>query len=397
MRNRLTNLGIKGAGPGKLGDGGGLTLHKSTDTGNWIYRYSYLGKRREMGLGAWPIVSLAAARKARDHWARVLSEGRDPISERKAERESVKAERDKRDPPLADLVTMVFEAKKAGLRGEGARGRWRSPLDLYIVPRLGRKPGSEITVSDLADALRPIWRKKHPTAEKAIQRTRIVLRSARKMGFPVDEAIVEAAIEMLGVVDHKVRHMEAVPWRDVPALYAELGNASGSRCVKWLILTVVRMHAGRGAQLSEIEDDVWTVPADRIKGITGKVREFRVPLSSPALEIVEEARAISGDFLFPGMKPGRAITDAAVEKALRETGAAGTPHGFRTSFRTWVQDTQVCSFDVAETILGHQVGGQVERTYARSDMLDQRRVVMEAWARFVTGQEANVVPIRAGS
>jgi integrase len=393
VKERLTAIKIKNAGDGKLFDGGGLILVKTGGSGKWVFRFSHLGKRREMGLGAWPVVSLADARALRDRWARVLAAGDDPISIRDAETAEAIAERDREDPTFAELVDLVFEARRDNLRGGGARGRWRSPLDLYMIPALGRKPGSKLTQRDIADALRPIWRKKYPTAVKAIQRTKIVLRSAKRMGFPVDPEIVDSAQEILGVVNHVVQHTPHVAWQDIPDLYAALPDTSGGWCNRWCILTAVRLFPARGAMVSEIEGDVWTVPAQRMKGMVGQVSDFRVPLSDPAMEIVERAREFEQDFLFPGARDGKPITDAAVEKCLREIGAAGTPHGFRTSFRTWAQATAV-SFDVAEMALSHIIGNKVVRSYARDDLLDQRRVVMQSWARFVTGQEANVISLR---
>lgn len=394
MKNTLTVVKIKKAGDGKLFDGGGLTLVKSGETGKWVYRYSHLGKRREMGLGSWPLVSLAEARDMRDHWARVLAAGNDPITARDTETADAIAQRDRQDPTFAELVDLVFEARKATLRGGGTRGRWRSPLDLYMIPAIGRKRGSDLTARDVADALRPIWRKKFPTAKKAIERTRIVLRSAKRMTFPTDPDIVDSAQEILGAVTHVVEHTPSVSWQDIPALYEALPDTAAGWCNRWIILTAVRVHSARGACLSEIEDDVWTVPAQRMKGAEGQVRDFRVPLSDPAMEIVERARSFGLEYLFPGQKPDRPITDAAVEKCLREMKAGGTPHGFRTSFRTWAQDTEAVSFDVAETALAHSIGNKVTRAYARSDLLDRRRVAMDAWARFVTGQEANVIALR---
>ena len=394
MKNALTAVKVKKAGDGKLFDGGGLSLVKKGDTGKWVYRYSHLGKRREMGLGSWPVVSLADARDARDQWARVLASGSDPIAARDAEAAEAIAQRDRQDPTFSELVDLVFDARKATLRGGGTRGRWRSPLDLYMIPAIGRKSGSTLTARDIADALRPIWRSKYPTAIKAINRTRIVLRSSKRMSFPTDPEIVESAQEILGAVTHVERHTPSVSWQDIPALYAALPDTAAGWCNRWIILTVVRVHSARGACLSEIEDDVWTVPAQRMKGTEGQVKDFRVPLSGPALEIVERARSFELEYLFPGRSQDRPITDAAVEKCLREMNADGTPHGFRTSFRTWAQDTDAVAFDVAETALAHSIGSKVTRAYARSDLLDRRRVAMDAWARFVTGQEANVIALR---
>jgi integrase len=161
-----------------------------------------------------------------------------------------------------------------------------------------------------------------------------------------------------------------------------------------MILTAVRMDAARGARPAEFDGDVWTIPADRIKGREGRVSDFRVPLSDEAQRVVERMTEFGQPYLFQSPFTPRPVTDAAVEKALREMGEAGRPHGLRTSFRTWCQDHGI-SYDVAEAALGHVVGGRVERAYARSDLLDRRRPVMNAWAAHVTGCEAaDVVAIR---
>lgn len=394
MRNRLKAMQITKADDGKLEDGGGLRLVKKGEAGKWVYRYSHLGKRREMGLGNWPTISLADARKARDAWAAELAAGRDPISIRNEQQDAARAERDRHNPSFADLVDLVFEAKRDTLRGGGARGRWRSPLDLYAIPAFGRKRGSDVSQWDIVEALRPIWRTKHPTAEKCLQRVGVVLRSARRMGFPTSHDAVDAAKEMLGAVNHVPKPTPSVPWQDIPELYASLPETSAGMCNRWLILTLVRMAAGRAAAVDEIEGDVWTVPAARVKGRKGKVQDFRVPLCGPAVEIAAAAQEYGQDYLFPGLRGGP-ITDAAVEKCLRSVGADGTPHGFRASFRTWVQDRQACSWEVSEGVLGHIVGSKVERAYARSDLLDQRRIVMDTWARYVTGGSGNVLSILA--
>jgi len=398
VKNVLTQIKIKNAPDGKLEDGSGLRLVKKGDSGKWVFRYSFLGKRREMGLGPWPAVSLAAARSARDQWQGEIAAGRDPISLRREIQDAEIAARDRSDPTFAELVTMVFDARKANLRGGGERGRWRSPLDRYVVPAFGKKRGSSLTQRDIVDALKPIWKTKHPTATKAMERIKIVLTSSKRMGFPCDPEIADSAKEMLGIVKHVPKPMASVPWQDVPALYQRLGNTTSGLCNRWIILTLVRMSAARAARISEIDGDVWTVPADRIKGMEGVVSDFRVPLSQPAIEMALAAQDFGQDLLFPGTQPSdpgkavRPITDAAVEKALRSLKAGGTPHGFRSSFRTWAQDTGQ-PWEVSETILGHTIGDKVERAYARSDLLDRRRIVMDAWARYVTGAEANVIPL----
>lgn len=383
---KLTAIAIKNAPDGKYQDGDGLIFIRSGERGKWVLRYTHLGRRREMGLGPWPAVTLAEARKTADHWRRQLRAGLDPIALRDSERLAERVRLDQSDPTFAEAVDIVLAARQARLRGGGTRGRWRSPLDLYVVPAIGRRRLSTLHQSDIVAAIKPIWRAKHPTATKAIGRTRIVLRTARLMGYPADDGIVDMAQVILGEVLHKATPIEATPWQDAPALFAALlarGSVAGD-CAAWHMLTAMRSDACRGARHDEIAGDVWTVPADRIKGSAGKVRALRVPLSPAAVAIATRARDYPGPYLFPG-STGRPITDAAIGKLLGKLGEAGRLHGFRTTFRTWTQDTESCSDRVAEMILGHSVMGAVEAAYARSDMLDQRRTALDAWGGYLAG------------
>lgn len=392
---KLTNITIKKAGPGRMGDGGGLELERSDTGGKWVWRYSFAGKRRRMGLGTYPTTSLADARRERDRWAAMLATGLDPISERRANIDAQRADMDRDDPTLAELAQIVLDAKSAGLRGGGTAGRWMSPLTTHVFPKIGRRRVSSIKSADIRDALRPIWKTKHPTAEKAIQRLHIIFRQGRLMGFECDPFTIESAKHMLGEVMHATVPIVATPWQDIPALYGKLdGRGPVAACLQMMILTLVRSAGCRGALFSEFEGDLWTVPADRMKGKVGKVSDFRVPLSAEALRIVENQRAYGGAHVFSA-RAGSPVSDNALSHHLDALGEAGRPHGFRTSFRTWVQDQDAAPWEVAETILAHSIGGKVERSYARSDLLDRRRVVMDSWARFVTGESgADVVSIR---
>lgn len=394
---RLTVLQIRKAAVGqKLDDGAGLRLYKLSDGARWVYRYTIAGVRREMGLGGLEHVSLTEARNERDRWAMVLREGKDPISERERIRSAAAAALSDQDPTLEEITKIVFEARKEGLRADGERGRWMSPFEQHIFPKLGKRRISKLNQNDIADVLRPIWKTKHPTAKKAIQRLHIVFRQAKLMGRDVDPFTIEAAQHILGVVRHKTTSIVSTPWPEIPALYAKLDRSGASYdCLRWIILTAVRSESARGARFDEIEGDVWTIPADRIKAKEGKAEEFRVPLSTATLDLLEKIRERHGsEYLFPSYRKGH-ITDVAVSKVLNGLKEPGRIHGFRTSFRTWVQDNEAASYDVAETSLAHTVGNKVERVYARSDLLDPRRVLMERWAAFVTGQPAKVVRLRA--
>ncbi len=391
---RLTAIQIKNSPTGKLQDGGGLILDKTGAGGKWIWRYSIAGRRREMGLGAYPAVTLAAARGDRDKWAAVLQTGLDPITERTRRAEAERAALDNEGPTLAELVEMVFEARKSSLRGEGTRGRWMSPLAMHVLPQLGKRRASKLHQTDIRDVIAPIWKTKHETAQKALTRLTIVFRQGKLAGLSVDPFTIEAARHLLGEVHQVATPIAATPWQDVPALFARLNTTTAHLCLRLIILTAVRGDAARGIRLDEVNGPVWTVPADRIKGREGKVQPFRVPLSPAAIDLIEAAKPAAVDgCLFPARKRVAfgPLSANAIEKSLTALGEAGRPHGFRTSFRTWVQDTQAASYDVAETALGHIIGSTVERSYARSDLLDQRRVLMDKWAAFVTGEAADVV------
>lgn len=158
-----------------------------------------------------------------------------------------------------------------------------------------------------------------------------------------------------------------------------------------MILTLVRLNGCTGARFEEFSADIWTVPAERVKGTVGKVSDFRVPLSKAASALVTDQSNFFDDFLFPGTS-GKPITDRALELCLDSLGESGRPHGFRSSFRSWVQETEACSWEIAETILDHRIGNTVERSYARSDILDRRRPVMEAWAAHVIGFQSKEGP-----
>lgn len=390
-RHRLTAIAIR-ARDGVLQDGAGLMLHKAGAAGKWIFRYSFAGRRRDMGLGPWPEVSLAQARRARDDAAALIRGGRDPISERQRHRDAELAAMRRIDPTLAEMVEETFDAKRSGLRGDGDRGRWLSPLTTHVLPKLGKRRISTVTQGDLRDVLKPIWATKPATAEKAVQRLRMVFERARIEGHDADPLTVDRAVHLLGPLRRRITHIAATPWQEIPALWRRLdGSGSSQTCLRWIILTAVRGTPARGARVSEIDlgQQIWTVPGARMKGREGQVADFRVPLSSAAMAMAVELIEFAEDgLLFPSYRRGKSITDAALARALTAIGETGRPHGFRTSFRSWVQDTDAAAFDVAETALAHRIGGRVERSYARSDLLELRRPLMEAWGNFVTGQGA---------
>lgn len=383
--NKLAALQVKNLGPGKHSDGGGLWLHRRPDGGaQWFLRVQIHGRRREMGLGSFTEVSLKEARSAAERWRAVLRDGKDPIKERNRQRrEAAKA-----DHTLATVAEEAFEARKAELKNDGKSGRWFSPLELHVLPKLGKVPVEEIDQQDIKNALAPVWHSKGETAQKAISRLGIVLQHAAAMGLDVDIQATTKAKALLGKSRQKRRHIPALPWTEVPAFYQSLNEGTVTHlALRLLILTAVRSSNVRFCHVDELDGDTWVIPGDKMK--TGK--EHRVPLSAEAQRVVEPAMSFQRDgYLFPSMRRG-VISDATMSQLMKRRKLEARPHGFRSSFRTWCAEATDVRREVAETALAHSSGSKVELSYRRTDFLEQRRALMERWAGHVTATSENIV------
>jgi integrase len=379
--NRLSASGVKAAEVGKHADGGGLWLVKRADGGaQWVLRVTVHGRRREMGLGAYPDVSLKEVREVADQWRAVARQGLDPIKERERQRREAARNIHK----LVDIAHDAFESRKAELKGDGKAGRWFSPLELHILPKLGQVPVAEIDQKDIRDTLTPIWHTKAETARKAMNRLGIVMRHAAALGLEVDLQATDKAKALLGKQRHTVTNVPAMNWRDVPAFYQSLdGGSITELALRLLILTAVRSYPLRFMHVDQIDGDIWTIPAAAMKGRLGATSDFRVPLSAEAQAVIAEARKFARDgFLFPGAKRG-VISDMTMTAYMDRRGLSERPHGFRSSFRDWTAEATQTPREVAETCLGHSTGGTVERAYRRTDFLEQRRMLMEKWSGLV--------------
>lgn len=396
-RYRLTAAGVKNADVGKHEDGAGLRLVKrDRDAGKWVFRFKRAGRAREMGLGPWPAVSLADARRAAAAARAVLAQGRDPIDQRERERRlEVRT-----DTSLGAMTRDCFESRKAELRGEGRAGRWLSPLEIHVLPKLGRMPVQEVDAQALRDVLAPIWHTKADTARKAANRLNLVLKHAAALGVVVDLQAVDKARALLGQSRHRTKNIPAMPWAEVPAFYQSLTDlTSVNLALRFLILTGQRSKPVRFLHFDQIAGDVWTVPGSLMKGREGKTEDFRVPLCAEALDVFEAAEPMArGGFLFPSAR-GDVVSDMAMGMHMRRKGLEARPHGFRTSLRTWLAEATSAPHEVAETMLAHKVDSAVTRAYRRTDFLEERRKLHDAWAVFLTREKAldgNVVSLEAG-
>lgn len=334
-----------------------------------------------MGIGGLANLSLKDARELAAEYRTLVVRGVDPIEHRRQER--LKAIR--RRYLLRDVALDAFESRKAELKGDGKAGRWFSPLELHVLPKLGKMPVAQIDQVQIRDALEPIWHTKASTAAKAADRLKIVLDHAAALGLDVDLQAVAKAKKLLGRQRHEVTTIPSIPWRETPSFYATLSEPTITHlALRLLILTGLRSLCVRFARISEIEGDVWIVPAKNMKARVGAAKDFRVPLSSEAMRIIDLARPYERDgFLFPSMRKG-VISDATMSRLMERRGLEARPHGFRSSLRTWLAEETDAPHEVAEAVLAHLSDSKVVRTYRQTDYLEQRRSLLERWAEHCT-------------
>ena len=390
-KTMLTCAGIKALNaPGRYADAGAPTLMLFVREGangailkTWVQRLTIDGVRREMGLGSWPLVTLAKARAAALGNRRAAHEGRDPAAERRRQRV----------PTFAEAARQCIAAKKGGWRdGEAIAGVWARTLQAYADPAFGGRPVNAIQQADVLKVLVPLWQSKPSQAKHLRQRVRAVFAWAQAHGHvesnPAGEGIAAALPKQSAA-----RHFDAMPYAELPAALAAVARSGGREAVKacfaFQIATAARPSEAREATWAEIdwESRTWTIPAGRMK--TGV--EHRVPLNAVAIDALERAKSASkGDLVFPGARGG-ALAHSAQKRLMVRLGLRGTSHGFRSSFRDWCADTGKPR-EIAEAALAHVVGG-VEGAYFRSDLFSRRRELMDSFARYLTQERGTVVEL----
>ena len=382
-RNKLSVKMIQALGSGAHGDGGGLWLRKGPNgNGQWILRYRFHGRARQMGLGSLSKVSLGQARQLRDEFQSTIANGEDPIRQRQKSR---KAARDQL-LSLQSVAEDAFKVRQAELKADGKAGRWFSPLALHVLPLLGTTPIVDIDQKDIRDALAPIWHDKADTARKALNRLNIVIQHGAALGLDVDVLATKKAQALLGKQRHQTKNIPSMLWTDVPAFFASLDETTPVQlALRLLILNPgPRSKPIRYIRQEQISNNTWTVPGEMLKGAKGKTDDWRVPLSDASLAIIEEAkRHERNGFLFPNVSGRGVISDASMSRLMERRQLAFRPHGFRASFKTWAAENNQRR-DIAELCLGHKIYGSVEASYLRTDFLDERRELKDAWSQHVT-------------
>jgi integrase len=399
---KLTALAVKRLNRrGMHNDGNGLYLQvHDGGSKSWVLRYKINGRPRHLGLGPLHTVSLADARLRAIDARRLLLDGHDPIATRAAARVAAR---------LADASTKTFdqcaeayiEAHRAGWKNAKHASQWPTTIKTYASPVFGHLPVAAVDTGLVMRALSPIWTTKTETALRLRGRIESVLDWARVRGYRTGEnparwkGHLDQLLPAAGKVA-KVEHLASLPYAEIGTFMADLRAQDGisARALTFLILCAVRTSEVRFATWSEIDIDAktWTIPGERMKG----GRAHRVPLSDDALALLKDMQAIrSSDHVFPGPRAGKPMfTDAMLATARTILPNVDlTAHGFRSTFRMWAAEQTNFPSEVVEAALAHSVSDKTIAAYQRSDFIDRRRQLMQAWAAFCGDKPADVVQL----
>ncbi len=407
--HRLTASQVKSAsGTALFPDGGGLYLQVSASgSKSWVFRFTLRGRTRDMGLGSTEVVMLAEARDLAHECRKLVHEGIDPIEQRAL----VRSQRDLQratSKTFAECTKAYIDDQQEGWRNPKSAIQWRNSLRTYADPIFGNLPVQEIDTVLIRRVLDPIWKTKTETANRVRQRIENILDWATVSGFRTGDnparwkghlqALLQSPAKL-----KKVQHMAALPYPELGAFMVTLAKMKGHspRAVEFQILTVARPGMVLLAEWSEInlDDQMWTIPGDRMKA----GREHRVPLSGWAVEILEKVLplATDGNYIFPGARQGRPLSNMAPMAVLRRMGRGDlTAHGFRSTFSDWCAEQTPFPAEVREMALAHSIGNKAEAAYRRGDLFEKRCPVMDAWADFAgtvekSAKQGQVIPLRS--
>ncbi|MFY9480101.1 MAG: integrase arm-type DNA-binding domain-containing protein [Aquabacterium sp.] len=393
---------LKDPGLHFVGGVAGLGLQvTATGARSWVLRIHVEGKRREMGLGAFPDVTLSQARDKAREQRQLLDRGIDPVEYRLKERRA-NAAAQASSVTFEEAAKAYIAAHESGWRNAKHGQQWTNTLTTYAYPEIGQVLVRDIGLPHILKVLESIWKTKTETATRLRGRLEAVLdwSTARDYRQGLNPARWRGHLDKLlpkPAKVTKVEHHAALPVADVGGFISDLRQQEGmgARALEFAILTAARSGEVRGATKGEIDLDagVWIVPAVRMKA--GK--EHRVPLSQAAIDLVKALPKIAdSDLVFTSPRGGQ-LSDMTLTSVLRRMEVDAVPHGFRSTFRDWTAERTSYPRDMAEMALAHTIGDKVEAAYRRGDMLDKRRQMMEDWAAFCATAEpteAKVTPLK---
>lgn len=384
---------VETAKPGRHGDGRGLFLYvKPSGSRSWVLRFQVQGRRRDLGLGSYPDVSLSMARDRAAEARRLIANGEDPISKK----------RQTKPKTFKEAALELIESKRPGWKNAKHATQWTATLQAHVFPKIGQMQVSKIETADVIATLTPIWTKTPETANRVRQRVEAVIDYASALGLRNGDN----PARWRGHLDHllpkptkvrAVKHHAALPHEELAAFMDDLTNRQGvaARALAFTILTAARSGETRGMVWAEVdlERRIWTVPAGRMKA--GK--EHRVPLTDAAIALLGSRRTDAALVFESNTKAGKPISDMSMTAVLRRMGRNDvTVHGFRSTFRDWAGETTSFPREVIEAALAHGIKNKAEAAYARSDLFEKRQKLMAAWeqAALRTHESSNaVVPL----
>jgi integrase len=413
-KHKLTALQVRNArAPGRYGDGVGLYLAVTPGKGadvaekpgmvnrSWLFIFTAPdGRRREMGLGSADTVSLADAREASDNARKLLHGGVDPIEQRKADRAAAVLNR-QRLLTFKEAAEAFIKANKAQWKNEKHAAQWDSTLEAYAYPKIGKLGVGAVHTGSVLSVLEPVWTEKPETASRLRGRIEAVLTWATVRGYRVGENPARWRGHLSEVLPdrskvRKVKHHAALKPADLPAFMVALRqqDGMGAQALHFTILTAARTGETLGAKWDEIDlkERIWTVPGERMK----EGREHRVPLSTQAVALLERLHRLGvKGWIFPSPNKRKPLSNMAMLATLKRMKRKDlTTHGMRSTFRDWAGDHTAFPREVAEAALAHIVGDKAEQAYRRSDALEKRCKLMQAWADFaecpVTGKVVSI-------
>ena len=396
IAKELGPLAVKGlttAGLHPVGGVAGLMLQVSpTGTRSWLLRVKVGDKRREIGLGAFPGVTLALAREKAQATRDDITKGIDPVAQRAAARQTIVEQQQEEkalDWTFRRCAESYIKAKKPGWRNAKHGEQWVNTLTTYAYPVIGDVLVRHVTVAQVIGIIEPIWTTKNETASRVRNRIELVLdwATARKLRTGDNPARWKGHLDKL-LADRKivgaVTGHRALAAEDLHAFMQALKTVSGTsaRCLEFVVLTACRSGEARLATWAEIDTTTktWSIPGSRMKS----GRPHNVPLSNEALALLEALPRMEGtDLVFPGAKVGKALSDMALTAVMRRMAVDAVPHGFRASFSSWCASSTAYPTEVREMALAHAIGDGTVAAYQRSDLFEKRRNLMADWAKFL--------------
>jgi integrase len=368
-------------------------LYKPSETKYWLLRFAFNGKRHELGIGPFPEISPKEARQIAQEARTMIAKGENPLTSKLAQKAQIKA-LERKKITFRDFALTCVADKQSEWSSDKHAAQWTYSLEKFAFPVIGDMALDEIDTDDVLKILTPIWKSKTETASRLRGRLEWILAAActRKLRNGMNPALWRGHLQTILPAPKKmmeVRHHPALAYRALPEFLALLRNIDGvpALALEFTILNASRTGEVLGGLRSEIDGDIWTISANRMKAR----KEHRVPLTSRSLEILAIAKAMDEDSQYLFSRNGKSLSNMAMPMLLRRLNSNITVHGFRSTFRDWVSEETSHSPEVAEMALAHTIKNKVEAAYRRKDLLERRRILMKDWLDFCTSERFNNV------